>query len=81
MQQAIARIVQKFKQNPASPNQIIRLIEKEKVHQKNLVDIFSAGGASHVTRSHHTDDESGVSATSTFWNLVNRWYTQADKIR
>merc|ERR1719370_644777 len=34
-----------------------------------LVDIFSAGGASHVTRSHHTDDESGVSATSTFWNL------------
>ena len=36
---------------------------------ENLVDILSTGGASHVTGSHHTDDESGVSSTSTFWNL------------
>ena len=46
---------------------------KEKV-EVNLVDILSAGGASHVTGSHHTDDEGGVSACSTFWNLVDRWY-------
>ena len=49
--------------------------------KENLIDILSAGGASHVTRSHHTDDESGISATSTFWNLVDRQNTQADKIR
>ena len=48
---------------------------------QNLVDILSAGGASHVTRSHHTDDESGVSPTSTFWNLGDGWLTQANKIR
>ena len=48
--------------------------------KENLIDILSAGGASHVTRSHHTDDESGISATSTFWNLVDRQYTRADKI-
>ena len=46
---------------------------KEKV-EVNLVDILSAGGASHVTGSHHTDDEGGVSPSSTFWNLVDRWY-------
>ena len=50
--------------------------------EKNLVDILSTGGASHVTGSHHTDDESRVSSTGTFWNLVDRWvYSLSDKIR
>ena len=50
--------------------------------EKNLVDILSTGGASHVTGSHHTDDKSGVSSTGTFWNLVDRWvYSLSDKIR
>ena len=49
-------------------------VERREKVEVNLVDILSAGGASHVTGSHHTDDEGGVSPSSTFWNLVDRWY-------
>ena len=47
----------------------VRSCEHCKISFVYLVDVFSAGGAAHVARCHHTDDEGSISVPLHFRDL------------